>query len=720
MAEENAPQVIEEMPAQEPAQPSNGHSAPLMEKVVRTVTRPLSTTQAQQYADPLMNNINRRPAWRETERSKSDTEFLDDFMIKPESADCILVPHRVLPRCKKDGTPLKQGRLTRTGGEISSFEVMSYNSLADEIKEAWGGGQFRVAICDRSGRAAEHINRVIILQIPSDIYPPKAEEYEEAEVLAKKLEPTGDQPSEELARRRKDIKEQRELEAIEEQEGKLAMARLSRELRETETKQALAKARGGPAPDDGKIDKLIAAMEKRLEDEKRAREAALAKIEEDRKEERRRYEEEKKELQRRLEDEQRRADAARLESQRQLMDVMNRKPDDSMEKIIAALAPIAAAIIARPPPPLPPLPPPPPDHMPALIEMQRNTSQIISAAITRQPDNTNEKVLDAVVKVMNKDNSSRDSMIQGLMAAFMQKDKGGGVSSEMMKELIEFGATVGSANAVSHEHDSNADYDPGIGFLGNTGKALFGALKSLIDSAATNPQVLDLIKAVVGKRNPSNAELAQAAWQMEQRQSGALPPGVGQPLLPVQTYGQPQAYPPMTPPAQRPQPVPAQTQQQQIAKELEGEASGLPSNEGPEEAEAELTPEQMAESHLRQTVTETIGEVVTEIEAQPLERAWPEYGLEHINRAFLKLLVDQPSDTIRCNMLNTKCDPAVWAKLVAKLTNNKVEQAKFVGDLHRMIDQAKEMLLRQPAPQPMQPAPAQSAPTPEPPPQAQQ
>ena len=346
---------------------------------------------------------------------------------------------------------------------------------------------------------------------------------------------------------------------------------------------------------------------------------------------------------------------------------------------------------------------------------------------------------------MNKpDNSLQNALIAKLID---KKDEGFGVKDfftlmELGEQRTEkiFNKAQELAGAMTPPPADEAvqedGYDPKLGFLGNAGKSLFGGLKSLVEAAATNPQLQELLLRVVGTRQPSQNDLALAALRMENQfvaqpnmmyappQQPMLPPApqhqqfrgpyaapLPQPLMPsdVARYNSMMGQQPATPPTQQPlaasgpiqggpppiappaqqsapatqAPVPAgfQTpanQQQAVANELEGATSGLPSNGDPIPEAPLPSNEELVAQELSAAVSATMEIALTEILTKPNERSWAEHAHGTWPKAFLEKLAATQNVQEAVGLIAEQCSGDVWNRITSRLVeeNNGPERGK--------------------------------------------
>lgn len=684
----------------------------------------------------LMNRVNNRsPYAPPKEKEKGDREFLDTFNLKPEAEDYQLACTRTQPSVNADGEPVPTGFNSKI-----QIPVMNYDEIQQRITDEWGGGVYRVTFVDLAGHRAENIQRAIRIEIPTNQHPPKREQREKIEnsrsVVATPVAP-GVSEEDRL------FKEEMDEEKREARRHVLEKQRMEREVSKLRREKELAQLKADiltPKKEDKSIELVL--LEKRLEEEKHAREEAARKAEKDREDRDRKYEKDKEDAQRRYdkdrEDAQRRADDDRkmfmdglTKVTEKLTEVANRPapppppPDNSLATMVTAMVPVFAALVSRPTPP-------PPDHTPLILEMnkvqaesQRSNMQLVTAVMQKPPDDGSAKMIDNWMKISAKDNSKYDGMIEKLLGTLLSKDKGQALTPEVlfalqdkMEQRIERMMSLGQAAVGPNAEGGETEYDPALGFLGNAGKALFGSLKALMDSAATNPQLLELAAKLIGSRNPTDQQLAQVAWQMER---GGMPPALMQPQQQYQLPGyqpthqqaiapSPPIYPnplqpqqggqqtgqtmqsrSMPPPlTQQPGQPPTQAQPS-VASELEGGASGLPSNGDPEQS-APMSPEELAEQGLRDAVTNTIEVVISEAINKPAVRTWPEDARDHWPQHFIQQIIACNDNRMRLQMIGSKCETEVANKL-GVIWNNGMdgvnERNNFTSEMARFVNMCK-------------------------------
>lgn len=712
-----------------PSPALNGHRPSTPNVIGRTIVEKFASDShvpSMTTGNNLMGRINNRPTYApEKQKQKDDREFMDAFNLRADAGEYQLQCTRYQPSVTADGDPIPTGVNSK-----HVMSVMSYDEIQQNIIDVWGGGAYRVTFLEENGSRAVDIQRCILVNVPTNLYPPKREKYEKTEpVRSSKTAPTGapvDDLTEDARRRKREFDAQAEEYRCQEKIDEMEARKTEREYRKVKREKELEQMRREiMTPPVIEKSAELALLERRLDEEKRAREEALRRQDEERKEERHRYDEDRKELQRRA-DEDRRVMMESMtklgESIRAVAERPEPAKDNTMATILTVMAPVLTALITRPVPP-------PPDNTTMFVEMQkasaeaqRSNMQIVTALMAKPADNSNEKILETVIKLTSKQDSVQQSMMQGMFTALIEKDKGQVMTQEVIMDIqdraekrIERLMGMGRpTHGDGGEGEGEEGYDPALGFLGNAGKALFGSLKALMDSAATNPQLMELAMKVIGSRNPTDQQLAMAAQQWEatgvppammtHMPQAQLPAGYAPtnqqaiPYAPPMQHQVPQQQRTMPPPMpgqpvqvaqQQQQPVAAQ--QQSAIDELEGGSSGLPSNGDPEQV-APMTAEEMAEENLRDAVTQTIEIMIGESTGKPAKRVWPEHATEHWNKAFIQQIVTCPSDRERLRLIGTKCDQAIavqmntiWTTDPLKETMNG-EQNIFVRELHRFVD----------------------------------
>lgn len=714
----------------------NGHIPPALPGATRKVTVQYSGPDAgRQVAADLMGRVNSRPAYaRDLERTKTDRDWLAAFYIKPDAPDYQLSATRVLPACNGEGEPIPTGIHSQ-----HLMPVMFYDDLYNTLLEVWGGGQYRVSVVDAQGRTAREVDRCVLVDIPTNLHPAKREKFEKIVPASRNGKVTTEAPAnqdDDAKKRKKDMEELVDNERREAKEFEIANARMQREMKMEEAKLRMEQMRRSMNLNPNEKSADLAAMEKRLEAERAERLERERKTEEERKERDRKYEEDRKETQRRYDDDkkeaQARADAnmkAMLDQMakmaEKISDVANRPspvPDTSTRDMIMGLAPVLTALITKPPPPLP-------DNKEFFLELNRASAkaseqviQLTSAMLQAPKTDPNAAPTALMMKMMENDKTGKDNLMANLITAIVSNKSE--LTPEVMMQLIGMGEkradkTIEMFQGMQHPGGEGEDgYDPALGILGNAGKAIFSSLKGLVETAATNPAIQEMLMKFIGTRQPSQQQLVQAAWQMEQGRALPLmtPPyqPVDQQFIPAQPnpYQQPQQSAPQQrrgpaplPPTQ-PQPgmaVNSQAQQAVVASELEGGSSGLPSNGDPEQQGPPPTPEELAEEDLCDAVTRTIEIVVAEAQNKPAKRTWPEDATDHWPEAFIKKIVNNYSDQERVIIIGQKCARPVAQQLNNILHTEPQELSIFWNELHRFVEinLAKMHSLAQPTPAPV-------------------
>ncbi len=658
----------------------------LMETITRKIVQPVAPRDPVYNTGYAMGRVNKTGV-NETQKTASDREWLDDLRAKPESMDWVFKPLRYQPGRKTDGTPLKS-TLINQSGQLCTYPMQPYDSLIEEIANAWGGGAFQIRVCSGNGAPIESIKRTFDVIIPTNTYPPKAEEYEVFEPVAGKSAAPATATtaeSEELKAERQALKDDEEREKLEKRRRDLEARRQKSELENMRVQAEMAKIRAdlaNPRRDDTENIK-VEQMRKELEEQRRRNEEILKQQDDARKEERLRYERQMEKMEVDRKEETRRRDDELKEERRRHEELMRemRTAEPKEDKIL----PLIMAMINQPKPP--------DTTLPLMLEMGKNQASIVTAALQKQPENNSQlemfKTLILAMQPKEKDNA----LVTTLLTAVVGK-KNEQMTAEKVVELMDKGEEraqrwmqMAQQNNPQNDAEENG-YDPKLGLLGNAGKAIFNSLSSLVSMAASNPQILELVKSIVGSRNPTQDELFNASYRLEQQQG--IPPALPYQQNPGLPYQPPQQQfqgpPPLVQPMRNPPPVQSQPmqqpEQQAVVNELEGE-SGAPITE----PEAELTAEQMAEQNIRDNVNDTVQIMIKEYGTHAVERKWMKHATDTWNRSFVTQLINLPIESQRYDLIGKKCDPESWTKLVSICTaEGGREFARFSVDFRSFIE----------------------------------
>lgn len=701
-------------------------------------------------ANALMGAVNRTNVLtRETKRVTSDREFLDELHLKPEFVRCKILIIRYAPTHDSAGNEVVCDRMM-------TVSVKPYDEVVEDVAAGVGGGRYKGIITDEHGREIPSVGRVILIDIPTSQYPPKNEvAYDRAgKVTLAPLPETGD--SDDFKEDQKRHNEEMKRLALRQRQEDAEMKRMEAELKMKSRRLEIARMErqisGGN--EESEMKALLLKLEADRLKAEQDRKDELRRVDDLRKDEIRRLDEERKEDRRQqdlrftaLMDQQREDRKLMMEALKPLPP----PPQDNrlMEVMMAMFKSSSDQVVALASKPAPQLPAPP-DYMPMLAEINKTNSQMFAALAQRPQEDKGEKMLDAMVKITNMTKKDDTLLNQLLTSALTKKDDGFGVKDFFT--LMELGEQrtekifnkaqelAGAMAPAASEEITEDGYDPKLGFLGNAGKSLFAGLKSVVEMAATNPQVQELLVKMVGSRNPSQQDLAVAAMRMEHQFAPpplmAPPPQqiqpqfrtpYAQPLPPSPTSpqqqqanelhrqqvnqqyavpqpGQPQPQPwnrvdvvaplqgppPMS--GQRP-PAPQQTQQQAVANELEGAASGvtLPSNGDPE---ADVLPsnEEIARQAQVETVTATMAIALEEIITKPAVRTWAEHAHDTWPKALKEQIVAAPSMQEKVGLIMNNCAEDVWVRLNQKIEEEDKtvergkEQMHFAGQLMRLVE----------------------------------
>ena len=719
---------------------SENHTAPMQqkqsnvinEKVVRSFTIPRTVQNINQ--DFMMRSVN-RPATQDSSKVKNDRDFLESLSVKPEAVTYNLAVHRYFPT-HVDGEELPRGKLY-------DIPLYMYDELKAEIADAWGGGRYRCVVVDEQGRPVPSVSQCVLVDIPTTQHKPKFIKYEKSDSISKvgKSILTANPDSDDLIRLKREDREEKEREQLEYARFERDMRAQKKELAQLRAMKEIAQMRKEmmqpeevKRETDPQVQILMLKIEddrRRYEEEKRRQDEDRKRLDDERKEEKRRYEEAMKEERRRHEEaykeasRQREDDRRRFEeAQAKLFEKIAEKPKDD------GIMPILLAMINKDPKV---------DQTPQLlVEMNKQQTQIMTAAMTPKP--TDNSMTEMMLKLALREDPEKSALMKSLLDAAMNK-KPNELTPEMLISIMKMGKdeakeyfqlAQGMSGGVGMNPEvAEDDYDPALGFLGNTAKAIFSSLKALVGMAGQNPMFMELIAKLVGSRNPDDAALANAARMMEQNgmttqgmiqgpgmtpqlpyqqvnpwqqapmqahQNGFTPLPNRQPqaqqqrqVAPVQPTAQ-QATPSMADRSQQNVPQQQSTQQQQVVAEIEGNASGIPGSDGPaEESPHEMTPQEAALITLRGNVTETVRIMSEEAVSKPNQRSWVEFAHGCWHKEFLARIVMESRDTERWAMIARMCDQSVWKQMIEEITRqakagDASEQIMLGTELNKLID----------------------------------
>ncbi len=667
---------------------------------------------AQQAAANLMGRVNNRIAstTRDSEKTKDDREWLDTFMTKPEAGDYQLAITRNFPPTNADGDTVPVGIDSK-----HLLPVMFYDELPSAVAEVWGGGRYRVTVSDTNGRRVDDITRCILLDISTAAYPAKRVKYEKVELPSRTAKNATVTPpaDDEVAKKNKEreliLAEQR----LEETQHNAANARREREFKQRERELKLQQLEREMSPRKDEKSAELALLEKRLEEERLARIEATARADAERKEAAAKAEAERKEAQHRYEIDKKDAEHRAAEDRKMFMDGLTKlsekiadvankpapQPDTSTRDMIIGLAPVLTAMITKPPP----------DNKELFLELNKQSAkqsetvvQLTSAMLQSPKTDPNAASMQLVMKMMENDKSGKDSLLAEVLRAFVS-NKGETLGPKEMLELLR----EGKKDAMQMMEMTRGGHGEEDGEEGG-GLGIWGRILQAIA-----PQAMQLAAQIVGNKKPSDQQLTQAVYQMEQQ--GMIPQQIA-PNPQYQLPAAPQYAPtdvnaiqpgprPMPPRVGPPQPNPAQVTQSAIANEMEGAPSGLPSNGDPEQA-VPPTAEELADDNLRDAVTKTVDLMIAEAKGKPQKRVWPEDATANWNADFIKRIVDcqfEQGPGGRLFIIGSKCDATAAAQLQEILRSDVNELNMFWANLRRFVDMNMQRFA--PAQTPVQPTP---------------
>ncbi len=628
-------------------------AAPIMEKVTRSYVQPI---QAPRQA------IRGFPQFKaETEKQRNSRQVLEDLMQKPEANNYKLGVHRFLPARTESGADVPRGKLYECA-------VMPLDDLREEIISAWGGGEYKIIVSEDDGSPvkdmAAFVVSVPVTMHPvklrkfegtneATISAPQTPELEELERMARdleiqsKMDLLGERKAQAEQRRneaeiraeirRKDLEKLRRESLGNSNSGnemliamQAQMAEMNRQVQQTMKEEREAQAAYRKEVEQQRREDYERAEKRREDTERLAREERL-RAEQTAKEERAKAEQTAREERKAIEDQIRAdRDAAKAEREaaerraeedrkltREMFAKLAEKPQDNSMKdffvlmqqistqkeeanarLLAAKEDSSNKLLAA--------------VLPALTAPKQNEDGKIYE-LMKINNEANRVTMDMAMRRENKENSTQQQLMQTLMAAVLnpKRDSMGpdvilrliGEGRNQAKEMFEIAQQSMQGNAEPPAPTGDG-WDPAIGFLGNAGKAIFGGLQEVMKMAASDPRVMGVLAQLVGRREPSQADLAAYAYREEQRQmqiqqgGGALPPPVNAGPPPIQQQPQyqqqPQQYmqagpmpPPVRPPMQQQSlvtPPPMQQAPAPVAPQ-----TGQPTEEQRQEAVAQQT-----------------------------------------------------------------------------------------------------------------------------------
>ena len=584
-----------------------------------------------------------KPPIKDSEKARSDREFFSDLMGRPESADWYVRSTRILPSHNSEGVPVP-----RQHDSLHDCAVMDYDSLYDELRNAWGGGTYRLGVYDKDGDPVRLPGmHSIIMEIPTSLHAPKLEKYAG---MNKTPEPPPngngadkDDESPMLKETRRQLKEQMEIDLIRERQEQAAARRTEAEMKAALKRKELERMQKELSGDQGG-DKITTAllemqrqvtqdrkdMDTRLDAERKEREA---KMEAERKERETKAETDRREAERRAD-----ADRATMQTMFKEMSVAitavaNKPapppPDNGMKEMLPA---IITALSAKPAQDT--------GMKDVLVAMQNNSQQgqqmltqmltTILPSIAAKPDQGAAQMMEMVkqnaemvMRSANKENSNQQALVNSLIQTVIANKQGQELTPSAYMDIMQLGekrmermlnmAQQFSERGGGDEEESSSPaegYDAKLGFLGNAQKALFYGLRELPKLAVQHPELVQMVTKLFGTPKPTDEQVSQAAQRLEQQNMGmhGLPP----PVAPQQfqqmaqiPYQQQQALPNFGVP-------PAVGQNQQVVQQQPRPVQQAPQ---PAAQPPQITPAQQSQVD---SATELEGEAIgVDMGAQP-------------------------------------------------------------------------------------------------------
>jgi hypothetical protein len=674
-----------------------------------------TVTEIRKFEHPREVSVG--PQFAPRARPDVDTKTLEDLLDSAECGDRALSVERYWPLLDEAGKPLPSGTV------VPSMPVMPLDKIREYLKQLWGGGNYRVYVHDSHTGEKLGKFKALLVSIQLTECPAKR-------TMATTASAEGDAEDAEMVRVERRIAHEKRKSTLEAEQ-----MRARREIKEEQLRmERLLDGNGnGGGNQFAMVMELMktnqAATEARLAQEKSAAEARAQRDKDD-------AERRAKEVEDRLRREKDEADKRAKEDKDALLATMkelmagfkeataakHEPRENTAVEMVKALAPMLAAK--------------PPDNtaFQAVTELIKagQTTQTQLAEFRMKSENREERnyaaeraqLLNLLIQQKDNPSSLRDTiMLMGEM-------------KKMTRDEIEFA----HAMAGGEEPGGGDGYDPRLGFLGNAGRAIFAGLSDLVKEATRNPAILQLLMRLLGTGRPTQQQMAQAAYRLAQQgQPVLLTPPAGQPQPQQRQLFAPQFQTPslLTPPAAGtvqpaagtqavaglpptvptmpgvPPPVPSATQQQvQAATELEGEAMGMAVGDVAEE-----TPE----TRLRSFVTDAIKECCDDMQDKRAAREWWAYGDQWWNGDFKQALADLPDDQQRAVLIQSRCEPEQWNRLIGLLQADTTggETAKFYEGLRALVAAQKKptangQAVQQPPPRALVVAPPAAAPPPVP------
>lgn len=529
------------------------------------VPRPANMYQnpayAQQQKLPQYRPVYPQVQFRETQKTKTHREMLDEIMLKPESIDWKLAVHRYLP-LDHEGVQVPRGRLL-------DCTIMPYDGLREEIIKTWGGGSYRVIVLNERKEAIPGI-QAILIDVPVEQCAPRihkgelTEEEQSAMQKTNALVPTHQVDDEMLAADRQvksalaetrlyeaelkktraklqqqmefaqlvkmqknmfsDESEEKKNGAAKQQEDQLAL------LREEMRKQA-EQARLDREASDRKYEALLRQKELEARDkeiaalrESREREIAALKADRDRelaslREEMKRIAENNgksskddqvSELKELLKEQKAQYEKQLSELRSEMKEAQRPDPNKAMTDMVTAI-------------------------LPAIAKKDDGSTQQLAEVMRAGQENMRQS-MEMFVKMNAKDTTAQTNLVNGLIQTVMSMKQGEN-NPDLFLKLVKFGREQvkdamdlaqmmgGGAGGEEGGEGGSKDesgWDAKAGFLGNVGKLLYSGFKGLVQAAQQNPQLYEVLFKLLGNRNPTDTEMAAAAHRMEMQQANLL------------------------------------------------------------------------------------------------------------------------------------------------------------------------------------------------------
>ncbi len=379
-----------------------------------------------------------------------------------------------------------------------------------------------------------------------------------------------------------------------------------------------------------------------------------------------------------------------------------------------------------------------------MMQMQQATSQ------TKQNDSLEamrlqaaqqKEIMELAVRSASGGNTRYDKLIESMIHAQVSAPKD---NVKNALDLIETGRRQTMEMLEMREqfgpNEDELEYDPENSLLGNFGRIAFAGIKALLKGGGGAAGIAQVM-AMLGKSDPAQvqtSDLTRLAATLEQQQHAqqqhqlnlqqrkqqlAAPPPLGIPAFgapsqrPIAMPPQPQqqqAAPRPFAPAPAPAAAPAQPKPQarrlvlnnpqnkvlveEVMEEVESvqqdDGLGAPEATVPVAAPVALPPapasapgQVFSNARLQAVVTEAMRMATEDLTEGVREHEWPDMALAKWPKTFLDEFCKAADDSIRVQLIQRVCDPAVFNEMYQKLVDQTAPTGytAFVEGLHTVV-----------------------------------